>query len=130
MTTTKPAIEFGNPRLRAEFDNWPSGGKRVPCVFQVHHDKRGYRISKTTTGKPKYTTYSGQCAIVDGSDGKIYLLQVAQDFGFIKIMRHDFLDATGDIGRQASVFDRDEAELHAALSALILRGGSINMPRE
>lgn len=101
-------ITFSNPRLHAEFDDWPSGGKRVKCVFDVeHHPKRGYRVSRTTTGKPKYDTYGGKAAIVDGSNGKTYILQVADAYGFIKISRSDFMDATGDIGRNAAVFGDD-----------------------
>ena len=40
-------------RLLATFDDWPSGGKRVRCAFAVErHAKRGWRVSRTTTGKP------------------------------------------------------------------------------
>ena len=117
-------LTFSNPRLRAEFDDWPLGGsKRGRCVFEVVKDKRGWRTSRTTTGKPKWTTYSGQAAIVDGSDGKTYILQVAQGFGFIKVMRSDFLDASGDLGVPSAVFERD-LELQAELLKLIVTAGS------
>lgn len=118
-------IAFDNPRLRAEFADWPSGGKRVSCVFQVeHHPKRGWRIGKTTTGKPKFSTYGGQAAIVDGSDGKTYLLQVAEGYGFVKIMSHDFMNAPAAIGMESAVFASNEPDLHRELLKLIVQGGA------
>lgn len=93
-------VTFRNPRLVAEFSDWPSGRDRVRCRFEVHHDaKKGYRVSRTTTGKPKFTTYGGPACVVDGSDGRTYVLQYAGGgYEKVKIMRHDFLDATGDVG--------------------------------
>ncbi len=122
-------VTFTNPRLRAEFDDWPSGGKRVRCVFEVErHAKRGWRFSRTTTGKPKTSTFSGQAAIVDGSDGRTYLLQISHAYGFVMIKRSDFLDATGEIGRQASVFQGSDPELHKELCELIFKAGSLVLP--
>jgi len=123
-------VTFSNPRLRAEFLDWPLGGsKRGWCMFQVERDPSGkaqWRVSRTTTGKPKFTTWSGQACIVDGSNGRTYILQVAKIYGFVKIMRSDFLDASSDIGRNtASVFEDHEPELHKELMALIVQGGAL-----
>ncbi len=120
-------VTFSNPRLRAEFDDWPIGRGRVRCVFAVERDaKKGWRVSRTTTGKPKFTTWGGQACVVDGSDGRTYVLQVAAPYGFVKVYRHDFLDATGEIGRDAAVFpDGADAGLHKGLLALILQGGAL-----
>src|SRR5689334_15722734 len=88
---------FSNPRLTATFTDWPLGGdKRGQCVFKVESGSRGIRVSRVTTGKPKYSIYGGKAAIVDGDDGKTYILHLTLPvYGpFIKIMRHDFMDAT------------------------------------
>lgn len=114
-------LKFSNPRAVAEFDDWPSGRNRVKCKFHVEHDKkRGYRLCRQTTDKngkwckPKTTTFSGMCAIVDGSDGKTYCLQIAQAYGFVSIWAHDFMTAYD------SVFERDER--HAEMLKLISEG--------
>jgi hypothetical protein len=83
-------ITFSNPRQFARIEDWPYGGnKRGPCVFQVEsHPKRGQRVSRTTTGKPKYTTYADQGAcIVDGSNGKTYILLAGR--GSVSIFQSD-----------------------------------------
>ena len=99
-------ITFSNPRLHAEFNDWPSGRNRVRCVFTVErHPKRGYRFTRTTTGKPKTDTYGGKCAIVDGSDGRTYLLQRCDEYGFVKVSQSDFMDARKEvIGFMSAVF--------------------------
>ena len=72
---------FTNPRTRAVFTDWPNGRHRTECVFAVEsHPKRGERVSRVTRDKhgrpcsPKYTTYAEKWAIVDGEDGRTYLL--------------------------------------------------------
>lgn len=124
-------ITFSNPRTVAEFPDWPMGGnKRGPCKFWVEwHAKRGWRVGRQTTGKPKFHTYSGQAAIVDGSDGRTYILQVAAGYGFIKVSRSDFMDASGwrssDPTKQDSaVFNENDPELYAELLKLIVAAGS------
>jgi hypothetical protein len=78
-------MKYSNPRLVAEFNDWPIGGThRGQCKFEVEPAKpgKGVRISRTTTDKygrwckPKVTTYGGPAAIVDGADGKTYVLQM------------------------------------------------------
>jgi len=76
-------ITFMNPRTTATFTNWPlGGGKRGQAVFSVEtHPTRGQRAARTTTGKPKYTTYANQVIIVDGSNGRTYLLMSSTTYG-------------------------------------------------
>ena len=101
-------ITFTNPRLKAEFDNWPMGGtKRGVCKFHVEqHPKRGFRVGRQTTGKVKYHTYGHKAAIVDGSDGRTYILQMTE-YGFIDIVASDFMSAESLIGEKSSVFHDD-----------------------
>lgn len=111
-------ITFSNPRLVAVIEDYPLGGsKRGRCTFEIEQGKRGYRAKRTTTGKPKFATYAGKAAIVDGSDGRTYVLQHATPYDFIHIMRHDFMDATGTAG-QGAVFSK-EADTFKTLADLI-----------
>jgi len=94
-------ITFSNPRLTAEFTDWPIGGSnRGLCKFAVEDGgKKGKRVSRTTTDKngrwckPKYTTYSEKVCIADGSDGKTYILSYSKTYNFVSIHRHDFMSA-------------------------------------
>lgn len=85
-------ITYRNPRDRAEFPDWPLGGsKRGHCRFFVEKDpRRGERVGKVTTGKPKYTTYAPKWAIVDGDDGRTYLV-CATPYGAVLVKKHDFM---------------------------------------
>lgn len=77
-------IGFTNPRHHAEITNWPIGGsRRGTAVFTVEHNvSRGVRVSRTTTGKPKFTTYCHAAAIVDGANGQTYILTMsAPEYG-------------------------------------------------
>ena len=107
-TMTKP-ITFSNPRLVATFDDWPSGSKRVQCTFTMEYNaKRGYRFSRVTTGKPKVTTYSGKGAIVDGSDGRTYLIQQGTYNPAVIIWSSDFMcPDPKKIGREHYIPEND-----------------------
>lgn len=109
------SITYSNPRMHAEFNDWPLGGsKRGRCVFNIEYaPKRGFRVTRTTTGKPKVKTYGGQACIVDGSDGRTYILQKApMQYGFITISRSDFMD-------EGTVWPDGNPESYAELDALI-----------
>lgn len=80
---------FSNPRKSAVIENWPSGSKRVTAVFEVESNKKGERVLRTTTGKPKMTTYNRSMAIVDGDDGKTYILGLATHFNMVTIYSSD-----------------------------------------
>lgn len=110
---------FSNPRTIAEFNDWPSGRNRVKCKFEVeHNEKKGYRVIRTTTDKngvwckPKADTYNGKAVIVDGEDGKTYILQHVPLYGFVMVNRSDFMS-------EGTVHHRDQPEAYAALLALI-----------
>lgn len=115
-------VKFSNPRIKAVFSDWPLGGaKRGQCTFEVQDGgKKGFRVGRTTTGKTKWNTYGGRAAIVDGDNGKTYILQqVPPVYGnWIRIDASDFKNAS-DIGRQHSVWEKDDPALHAELLALI-----------
>lgn len=90
------SLMFTNPRLKAEFDDWPSGRDRVKCKFEVEYTpKKGYRTSRTTQkdGRwcaPKYDTYGDKTVIVDGNDGRTYILKYVATIGCISILDHNF----------------------------------------
>ena len=86
-------LTYTNPRMLAEFDDWPSGGRRVKCRFEIELNKKGERCLRTTStvdtsssfiptwNKPRMTTYSVMCRIVDGSDGKTYVAKYDDLYG-------------------------------------------------
>lgn len=91
-------MKFSNPRMTAEFNDWPIGGDhRGQCKFTVETDKkRGQRVARQTTDKngrwckPKYTTYANQARIVDGDNGRVYLLMWSTAYGSaVTIKSHD-----------------------------------------
>jgi len=93
-------FELSNPRKEDTIDGWPHGSRRVTAVFTHEKNKRGERIGRQTTGKPKYSRYYDRICLVDGSDGKTHML--ADAGSHLSIMAcdmkfHDF-----------SVFPRDE----------------------
>lgn len=123
-------VTFSNPRLRAEFGDWPLGGsKRGRCVFQVERSKKGWRVGRTTTGNPKYTTFHGFTAIVDGSDGRTYILASAKDFDFVQVYRSDFFCAD-QLGRDHSIFKSSEPEYYQELHKMLanVAGGMAVQP--
>jgi hypothetical protein len=94
MSDLNPNLTFSNPRLEATFNDWPLGGnKRGQCVFKVEtHPKRGQRVGRTTTGKTKFDTYSPQVAIVDGSDGRTYILSLT-GYQFVSVADSSYMSA-------------------------------------
>ena len=113
-------MQFTNPRLHAEFPDWPMGGnRRGPCVFNIEHKPgKGWRFTRQTTGKPKTHTYGGKAAIVDGDDGRTYLLQFAGLYDFITIYASSLLCADPkEIGGDNAVWPKDAR--YTALKALI-----------
>ena len=84
-------MNYSNARKSATFNDWPLGGnKRGTCTFVVEkHPKRGERVGRTTTGATKYDTYAPEVAIVDGDDGRTYILS-STGYGFLQVSRSDF----------------------------------------
>lgn len=77
-------LELSDPRKEAEVRDWPSGKRRVTALFRVEVSENwGERVSRITTkldsvpesyGKPRRTAYHKKIRIVNGNDGRIYLL--------------------------------------------------------
>jgi hypothetical protein len=74
-------LELTNPRTTAVIDDWPHGfHATVTATFTLEITKNGQRVARQTSSekrppsKPKKTTYHLRMCIVDGSDGKTYLL--------------------------------------------------------
>ena len=122
-------LTFTNPRLHAEFADWPNGFRGVvPCVFNVEHNaKKGYRVTRQTTGKVKADTYGGKAAIVAGSDGKTYILQFAGVYDCIKVARSDFMCADGALATDKDLHKHSawpEDDCYMMLKNLILQANA------
>jgi hypothetical protein len=118
-------LTLNNPRLTATIDDYPLGGsKRGKCVFAVESSGRGWRVSRTTFGKPKYTTYSGYAAICDGNDGRTYIVQQSTPPypESITVSRSDFKNADTAMGGK-HYFTPDDAR-YPELLALIARANT------
>lgn len=114
-------ITFSNPRVHAVIADYPlGGGKRGQCVFSTERkDGKGIRVGRKTTGAIKWDTYAGRIAIVDGEDGRTYILKTSVNYaGMITISRSDFKDAGADVtGKSGAFFPGDER--YEELKALI-----------
>lgn len=86
---------YSNPRLHAVIPDWPFGRQTTTAEFEVSpRNKRGVRIgrrtrNKTDTGwnKVKLTVYAESACIVDGDDGKTYLLLKSDTWRSIEIVQ-------------------------------------------
>lgn len=116
-------ISFTNPCKSVEFDKWPNGDKSSECYFAIEEKDKGIRFTRVIgKGKPKYSAYGGHCCYVDGDDGHLYCLQRGKDYSFIKILGHDFIDATYKItGINGFVSAIKNKELYEKLNNLINR---------
>lgn len=78
---------YSNPRMSATIAGWPSGKKRVTAQFDIECDpKRGERAVRTTTGAPKKLTYASKARIVDGDDGRTYIVELTM-YGHVSVMQ-------------------------------------------
>ena len=71
-------LQLSNPRREAVVEDWPNGRRRVNAFFSVETVKGKDRVCRTTTGKPKKTTYHVKMRLVDGDDGRIYALGLTE----------------------------------------------------
>jgi hypothetical protein len=77
------ALVYSNPQARREINDWPYGQLRTTATFHIEADpKRGERAVRTMvnpkngqTCAPKKLTYAHRARIVDGSDGRTYILE-------------------------------------------------------
>jgi hypothetical protein len=111
------SVTFSNPRLSATVTDWPSGRHRTTAMFEVEkHAARGERLVRTTLhpktgrpGNPKKLTYARRVRLVDGSDGRTYILE--RTSSYIQL-RNSNLYSYGD-----PVFPEDPG--YAELAALL-----------
>ena len=104
METMTRTIQFSNPRKSAEFPDWPLGSNvRGTAKFEVEYAKKGQRVSRVTQNKtktgwnaPKLTTYADKVVIVDGDDGKTYLLALSTQYGMV--IKIDSADMQHNLG--------------------------------
>lgn len=88
-TMNEQPFTLSNFRKEDTIQDWPLGSnKRGPAVFTHESNKRGQRILRTTTGKPKATTYYLRVCLCDGSDGKTHILGFSS-YGFLSVMSCD-----------------------------------------
>lgn len=78
---------YSNPRTHAVIPDWPIGRNRCTATFTIETDaKRGERAVRTTVGKPKKLTFAKKARIVDGDDGRTYILELGF-YGNISVMQ-------------------------------------------
>lgn len=110
---------YSNPRLEAVIPNWPIGAKRATATFRVETvPGRGQRGTRFTidpkTGKPSATkklTYASVVRIVDGDDGKTYIVEWSAGYGHISVMQ-------GNMQFQAEVIYGDDPRFVETLTLL------------
>lgn len=91
------ATQYSNPRMQATIDNWPTGSYTTTAIFSIEtHPTRGQRAVRVThhpiTGKPaapKKLSFARQARIVDGDDGRTYILEMSIYSGLLYVMRGD-----------------------------------------
>lgn len=113
-------VKLSNPRLSATFSNWPLGFRNTcSCSFNVEFSKtHGARVTKTTTGKPKKFTYCKEVAIVDGDNGKTYIIGRSV-YGSITIYSHDEKTPPTNEFKNHSVNMENDSELFLELDAML-----------
>ena len=80
---------YSNPRMSANVENWPHGKQRVTAVFSIEQvPGKGERAVRVTTGAPKKLTYARKMRIVDGDDGRTYIIELTS-YRHISVMRGD-----------------------------------------
>ena len=87
---------YTKPRLEATIENWPYGRHRVTAFFTIEKGKRGERAVRVTENpkrgglnKPKKLTYALKSRIVEGDDGRVYILSLSH-FGQITVFESNF----------------------------------------
>lgn len=88
---------YSNPRTVAVFEDWPYGQLRTRCTFQIEHvPGKGDRAVRTTVNpkngrinKPKLTTFASVARIVDGDDGRTYVLELVRGCSHLHVWQSD-----------------------------------------
>jgi hypothetical protein len=86
-------VNYKNPRKRAVIEEWPCGKYTTTATFTIEAGKKGERAVRTTlhpfTMRPRAPiklTFAKKARIVDGEDGKTYILELSQS-GHIVVMQ-------------------------------------------
>ena len=88
-------ISYSNPRMKAVIEDWPIGQHRTRAIFSIEQNpkKIGQRACRVTVNpnngalsSPKKLTYALISRIVDGDDGKTYVLNLTS-FGHISVFQ-------------------------------------------
>lgn len=113
-------MTFSNPRTEAMIEDWPFGSLRCRAKFWVErHPRRGMRVCRQTENKdrgwnkPKATSYAPSSVIVDGSDGRTYILS-RSGYRWLHLMNGDMKYSHGMIPE-----DDPRFEATAALLAIV-----------
>ena len=114
MKLNNQTFTLSNFRKEETIQDWPLGSnKRGPCVFQHESNKKGQRILRTTTGKPKASTYYVRVCLVDGSDGKTHYIGWSE-FGFLSVQSCDMKLSDFSVHRTDPNFEEYKQQLFAA----------------
>ena len=93
-------MNYSNPRTEATFNDWPFGRTlKCQCTFKVELvPKKGERVYRTTVdprngrvSAPKRTTYGRKMKIVDGDDGRTYILEAVHIYGWLQLWKSDLM---------------------------------------
>ncbi len=113
---TEPLM-YHSPCLVRTIPDWPSGGHKVPAVFQIVQTKGAERCERTTQhptkgtwSTPKKTTFARKARIVTGTDGRTYLLELGRYSNALTVMQ-------GNLQYQQEYIGEDDPR-HPALLAL------------
>ncbi len=116
--------KMSNPRTYTLIEGWPFGRRRCRAKFWVEGKPGRERVvrvteNKTRTGwnKPKKLTYARRCAIVDGDDGKTYLLCETQLYQSIGVMQGDMKFSAGYINNHDDRFAEFQQLLDSRLES-------------
>ncbi len=118
MYTKTTGLSYSNPRMSCVIEDWPLGStKRTKATFTIEQNARGERAVRVTvdpkTGRdctPKKLTYALRMRFVDGSDGRLYIIEDNSNYGHLSVMR-------GTFDQQHEVIYKD-SERHAEVLAL------------
>lgn len=86
-------VNYSNPRMEAVIENWPIGTKRTTATFRIETKSGKQRGTRFTidpkTGRATATktmTYALKARIVDGIDGKTYIVELTE-YRHISVMQ-------------------------------------------
>jgi len=88
-------MQYRNPSMTLTVHDWPYGQYRTTATFTIEtHPTRGQRGTRTTvdpktgrTSKPKTLTFARQARIVEGDDGRTYILEQTQSCTHLSVMQ-------------------------------------------